>query len=76
MGFRVVVTGVHHFHDHAGLRDALDHLLQHRLPDVTILSRCGRGTDALTTSYALERGLPLVPHPADSEYLPAATHCI
>src|SRR5438876_2305067 len=56
MGFRVIVTGVRHFHDYARLRDLLDHLLRNRLPDVVILSRCGRGTDALATSYALERG--------------------
>jgi hypothetical protein len=34
---------------------------------VVILSRCGRGTDALATSYAVERGLRLVPHPLNLE---------
>jgi hypothetical protein len=34
---------------------------------VVILSRCGRGTDALATSYAVERGLVLVPYPLDLE---------
>jgi hypothetical protein len=34
---------------------------------VVILSRCGRGTDALATSYAVELGLTLVPHPLDFE---------
>jgi hypothetical protein len=61
--FRLVVTGVRHLHDHARLRDRLDKLLAHRLPDVVILSRCGRGADALATSYAVEHGLQLVPHP-------------
>lgn len=28
-----------------------------------ILPRCGRGTDALATSYAVDRGLQLVPYP-------------
>jgi hypothetical protein len=59
--FRVIVTGVRVFHDYARLRDLLDRLLAHRLPDVVILSRCGHGTDALATSYAVERGLQLVP---------------
>jgi hypothetical protein len=61
--FRVLVTGVRHFHDYARLRDLLDRLLSGRLPDVVILSRCGRGADALATSYAVERRLTLVPHP-------------
>ena len=60
MGFRVVVTGVRHFHDYRRLRDTLDHLLVNRRPGVVILSRCGRGTDALATSYAVERGLQFV----------------
>jgi hypothetical protein len=61
--FRVIVTGIRHFHDYARLRDLLDRLLSGRLPEVVIHSRCGRGTDALATSYAVERGLTLVPHP-------------
>src|SRR5437868_3945074 len=65
--FRVIVTGVRHFRDYARLRDALDHLLRHRLPDVVILSRCGRGADAPATSYALERNLSLVPYPLNLE---------
>jgi hypothetical protein len=65
--FRVVVTGVRHFHTYARLRDLLDKLLANRLPNVVILSRCGRGTDALATSYAVERGLRLVPHPLNLE---------
>jgi hypothetical protein len=65
--FRVIVTGMRHFHDYARLRDLLDHLLANRLPDVVILSRCGRGTDALATSYAVECGLQLVPHPLNFE---------
>jgi hypothetical protein len=67
MGFRVIVTGVHRFTDYAQLRAALDHLLQHHLPEVVILSRCGRGTDALATSYAVERGLTLIPYPLNHE---------
>jgi hypothetical protein len=67
MGFRVIVTGVRHFTDYARLRDALDRLLARRLPDDVILSRCGRGTDALATSYAVERGMQVVPHPLDLE---------
>jgi hypothetical protein len=65
--FRGTEQGVRHFRDYARLRAALDHLLQHRLPDVVILSRCGRGTDALATSHAVERGLQLVPYPLDLE---------
>jgi hypothetical protein len=65
--FRVIVTGVRHFRDYARLRDLLDWLLARRLPEMVILSRCGRGTDALATSYAVERGLQLVPHPLDFE---------
>jgi hypothetical protein len=61
--FRVILTGVRHFRDYARLRDLLDHLPSNRLPDVAVLSRCGRGTDAVATSYAFERGLTLVPHP-------------
>jgi hypothetical protein len=61
--FGVIVTGVRHFHDYARLRDLLDRLLAHRLPDVVILSRCGRGTDSLATSYAVERALQLIPYP-------------
>jgi hypothetical protein len=60
--FRVVVTGTHQFRDYGRLRDLLDKLLAHRLPDVVILSRCGRGTDARATSYAVERGLQLIPY--------------
>ena len=65
--FRVIVTGVRGFTDYARLRDTLDRLLRNRLPGVVILSRCGRGTDALATSYAVDRGLPLVPYPLDLE---------
>jgi hypothetical protein len=61
--FRVIVTGVRHFTDYARFRDLLDHLLSNRIPDIVILSRCGRGTDALATSYAVERRLALVPYP-------------
>src|SRR5947208_11261963 len=63
--FRVIVTGVRPFADYPRLRDLLDRLLANRLPDVVILSGCGRGTDALATSYAVERGLQLVPYPLD-----------
>jgi hypothetical protein len=63
--FRVLVTGVRHSHDYARLRDRRDRLLRERLPDVVILSRCGRGTDALATSYAIERGL--TPHPSPTQ---------
>ena len=65
MTFHVIVTGVRHFHDYPKLRDLLD-----RPPDVVILSGCGRGTDALATSYALERGLVLVPYPIDFDRHP------
>lgn len=40
-------------------------MLAHRLPDVAVLSGCGRGTAALATSYALDRGLRLVAYPLD-----------
>jgi hypothetical protein len=49
--FRIVVTGVRGFHDSARPRDLLDRLLSQRLPDVVILSRRGRGTEALATHY-------------------------
>jgi hypothetical protein len=65
--FRVIVTGVGAFHDYTRLRDLLDSLLVNRLPDVVILSRCGRGTDALATSYAVERGLTLIPFPLNHQ---------
>jgi hypothetical protein len=64
--FRVIVTGVRDFTDYARLRDLLDALLVNSLPGVVILSRCGRGTDALATGYAVERGLTLVPYPSTS----------
>ena len=68
--FRVIVTGVRHFAGYPKLREPLDKLLVKRLPDVVILSGCGRGTDALATSYALERGLVLVPYPIDFDRHP------
>jgi hypothetical protein len=71
--FRVSVTGVRHFRDYARLRASLDHLLQHCLPDVVIFSRCGRGTDALATSYAVERSLTLIPtHSTSSATAPTS----
>jgi len=68
--FRVIVTGVRRFADYPRLRGLLDRLLANHLPDVVILSGCGRGTDALATSYALDRGLQLVPYPADFGHFP------
>ena len=66
----MIVTGVRHFAGYPKLREPLDKLLVKRLPDVVILSGCGRGTDALATSYALERGLVLVPYPIDFDRHP------
>jgi hypothetical protein len=37
---------------------------------MVILSGCGSGTDALATSYAVERGLHLIPVPLDFEHYP------
>jgi hypothetical protein len=68
--FRVIVTGIREFADYARLRAVLDAALSRRLPDVVILSGCGPGTDALATSYAVERGLHLVPFPLDFEHYP------
>jgi hypothetical protein len=68
--FRVIVTGVRGFPDYARLRAVLDAALSRRLPDVVILSGCGSGTDALATSYAVERGLHLIPYPLDFDHFP------
>jgi hypothetical protein len=73
--FRVIATGVGHFRDYARLRHALDRLLQNRLPDVVILSRCGRGTNALATGYVVERGLNLIPKPTGSALLAECICC-
>jgi hypothetical protein len=65
--FRVLVAGAAGFRNYRSLRDALDHLLCDRLPDVTILTRSGAGlgTDSLALSYALARRLDVVQYQAD-----------
>jgi hypothetical protein len=59
---RVTVAGSATLRNYRALRDALDHLLRDRLPDVTILTRAGAGlgTDSLALSYALARRLEVV----------------
>jgi hypothetical protein len=70
--FRFVVVGAAGFRDYPALRDALDHLLRDRLPEVTILTRSGAGlgTDSLALSYALARRLDVVQHRADHQTHP------
>jgi hypothetical protein len=70
---RVVVAGAAAFRNDRTLRDALDHLLQDRLPDVTILTRSGAGlgTDSLALSDALAHRLDVVQYQADHQADPA-----
>jgi hypothetical protein len=65
--FRVIVAGAAGLRNYRALRDALDHLLRDRLPDVVILSRSGAGlgTDSLALSYALARRLDVAQYRAD-----------
>ncbi len=65
MVFRVLVTGDRDFRDYTRLRDALDAALVNRLPHVEILTAGGPGAAALAASYAVARGLPVLPVVAD-----------
>jgi hypothetical protein len=67
--FRVVVAGSPGLRTFRPLRDALDHLLRDRLPDVTILTRAGAGygTDALADNYATARKLAQVAYLLEHE---------
>jgi hypothetical protein len=70
--FRVTVAGAATLRNDRALRDALDHLLRDRLPDVTILTRSGAGlgTDSLALSYALARRLDVAQYRADHQKHP------
>ncbi len=62
---RVIVAGSRGFTNYENMRRALDHLLQHQLPLVTIISGGARGADYLGEKYAHEKELPLEVYPAD-----------
>jgi hypothetical protein len=70
--FRVIVAGGAAFRNYRALRDALDHLLSGRLPDLTVLTRSGAGlgTDSLARSDALARRLDVVQYRAGHQKHP------
>jgi hypothetical protein len=69
---RVMVAEAGSFKNYRALRDALGHLLMHRLPEVPILTGSGAGgaTDPHTLSYALARRLDVVQYWADHQKHP------
>ncbi|QEG13619.1 putative ssDNA binding protein [Bacillus phage vB_BspM_MarvelLand] len=65
MTFKLVVAGSRDFNNYEYARYILDHVLQHHLPDVEIVSGKARGGDKMGELYADERGLPVKDFPAN-----------
>ena len=63
---RIIVAGGRDFTDYALLSETLDVILKrYTLSEVSIVSGCCRGADALGERYAKEHGIPVVRFPAD-----------
>ncbi len=63
---RIIVAGGRDFDNYILLSETLDVVLErYTLSEVSIVSGCCRGTDALGERYAKEHGIPVVRFPAD-----------
>jgi len=65
MTFKLVVAGSRDFNNYDLARNVLDHVLQHHLPNVEIVSGKARGGDKMGELYAAERGLPVMEFAAE-----------
>ena len=63
--FKVIVAGGREFSDYTLLKQTLNHLLIHKLPNVEIVCGKASGADALGERYAKELGLSVAYFPAD-----------
>lgn len=63
--FRVIVAGGREFSDYPLLKQTLNHLLIHQLPNVEIVCGKASGADTLGEQYAKELGLSVAYFPAD-----------
>lgn len=63
--YKVVVAGGRDFSDYQLLKQTLNHLLIHKLPNVEIVCGKATGADTLGERYAKELGLSVAYFPAD-----------
>lgn len=71
---RTLITGGRDYNDRAAVYAALD-LLHAQYPITCIIHGDARGADRLCRDWAVSRGIPHLPHPADWEsYGKAAGH--
>lgn len=64
MSYRVIIAGGRDFDDYSTLREACDYYLRNKT-NVEVVSGLARGADKLGVWYANERGLRVIPYPAD-----------
>ncbi|PWK38439.1 DUF2493 domain-containing protein [Cupriavidus plantarum] len=69
---RLLVCGARDYNDQAPIRAVLDRVHQCR-PVSVLIDGEARGADTIAEGWAISRGVPVLPFPADADY--AAAGC-